>query len=285
MAWSHGVMTDVGAHREAVSRLDGSLDALIAVVQGLLVHEHLAGLYGVSLDDGARAAVHERRAEAILDRVVALDDAPLDRPRPPERRVAGNCRQISVLLAALLGAHGVPARPRCGFGLWFAPGRGEDHWVCEVQVDGRWVLVDAQLDALQQDLFGVDFPTTDVPRDRYLVAGAAWTACRAGDDDPDRFGLSVVDEAGLWWVGQNLVRDAASLTGLPLLPWDVWGAMPVPGAPLPDDVGALLDRVAALTLDPDRHAAELAALMADDPRLRVPERVHNALRQADEPVP
>ncbi len=277
-------MTDPGRHAAAVAALPDDLDALVAVVQGVLVHELLVAVYGIELDATAREAIHDRRVEAVLDRVVALDPAPLDVPRPPERRVAGNCRQISVLLTALLRAHGRPARARCGFGTYFVEGTHEDHWACETVVDGRWVLVDAQMDDVQRDLFGIDFPATDVPRDAFVVAGDAWTRYRAGELDGDTCGLTALPEFGAWWITQNLVRDAASLAGTKMLPWDVWGAMAVPGVAFTDEQVAFFDRLAELTADPDAHADELAHLAATDDRLRVPEQVFNAGRGCVEPV-
>ncbi len=276
-------MTDPGRHRDAVTALPDDLDALVAVVQGLLVHVHLAeAVYGVPVGDDS--AVHERRAEAVLDRVVALDPAPLDVARPPERRVLGNCRQISVLLTTLLRAHGRPARARCGFGAWFVEGAYEDHWVCEAWVSGRWVLVDAQMDAVQRELFALNFPITDVPRDRFVVAGDAWARYRAGEVDPDRFGLSLLDDGGPSWIAGNLVRDAASLTGAEMLPWDGWGVILAPDGQTDEAHLALLDRLAVLTADPDAHRDELDRLAADDDRVRVPDRVLNYLRGRAEPV-
>ena len=278
-------MTDPGRHRETVADLPDDLDALVAVVQGLLVHVHLAeACYGVTVTDDS--AVHERRVEAILDRVRALDPAPLEVARPPERRVPGNCRQVSVLLAGLLRAHGRPARARCGFGTYFVEGSFEDHWVCERWDDdaGRWVLVDAQLDGLQRELFAIDFPITDVPRDRFVVAGDAWTRYRAGDVDPERFGLSLLGEAGPWWIVGNLIRDAASLAGTEMLPWDAWGGLVGPDVAIDVDQLAFLDHLAVLTADPDAHRDELDRLAADDWRLHVPDRVLNALRDRAEPV-
>lgn len=279
-------MTDLGRHRPAAAALPTDLDALVPVVQGLLVHEHQAEAYGVAIGDEARSAVHERRAEAIVDRIFALDPAPLDVARPPERRVAGSCRQISVLLTALLRAQGEPARARCGFGAYFLTRSYEDHWVVERwdPEEARWTLVDAQLDALQRELFSVDFPITDVPRDRFVVAGDAWTMTRAGVADADRFGLSLVGDGGPFWIAGNLIRDAASLAGREMLPWDVRGAMWEPGGADDDERLAFLDRLADLTGDPDAHDDELARLAAEDRRVRVAAVVHNAQRGDDEPV-
>lgn len=278
-------MTDVGRHAEAVAALPDDLDALVAVVQGLLVHVHLAeDVYGVAVEADAEAAVHERRVAAILDRVRAIDDAPLAVARPAERRVLGNCRQVTVLLTALLRAKGRPARARCGFGTYFREGFHEDHWVCETRVDERWVLVDAQLDAVQRDRFAIEFPVTDVPRDRFVVAGDAWTAHREGTLDADRCGLSVVGEGGAWWIDGNLVRDAAALLDVPLLPWDLWGGMAGPDAPADADRITFLDRLARLTAEPEAHRDELAGLAVEDDRLRVPHEVVNAVRGRAETV-
>jgi hypothetical protein len=279
-------MTDPGRHRPAVAALPDDLDALIGVVQSLLVHVHLAEVYGVTVDDDAEDAVHERRVEAILDRVLDRDPAPLDVPRPAERRVLGNCRQVSVLLTALLRAHGRPARTRCGFGAYFVADAHEDHWVCERWDDDaeHWVLVDAQLDAVQREIFGIDFPVTDVPRDQFVIAGDAWSSYRAGRVDPERFGLSILGDGGPWWIAGNLIRDAASLAGVEMLPWDAWGGMVVPGTEVDDERIAFFDRLAVLTDDPDTHRDELDRLAADDWRLHVPDRVDNVVRGRDEPV-
>jgi hypothetical protein len=50
-------------------------------------------------------------------------------------------------------------------------------------------LVDAQIDDRQRELFRVTFDRLDVPRDRFLVAGDAWRACRNGAD-PMTFGVA-----------------------------------------------------------------------------------------------
>jgi hypothetical protein len=133
-------------------------------------------------------------------------------------------------------------------------------------------------------MFPIDFDVTDVPRDRFLIAGEAWAQCRTGAADPEAFGLSLLSEAGYWWIAGNLMRDAAALGNIELLPWDCWGAMPAPAEHIDDDRGALFDHLAALTRTPDTAFTELRMLRQADERLRVPPAVHNAVRDRDEVI-
>jgi hypothetical protein len=280
-----GTMTSAGRYAPLLEELPGDVAGLAGVAHGLLIHEFLAAAYGVTLTEEDRASVHLRPVETMLEQIVARDGRPLGVAREPAGRLATNCRGFTVLMVAMLRAHGTPARARCGFGGYFTEGRFEDHWVCEYWDGGRWVLVDAQIDERQRKLFGIDFDVTDVPRDQYLIAGDAWAACRRGDADPSRFGLTMVNEAGDWWIASNLVRDAAALDNLELLPWDDWGtAMPGPDDKIDDELAGLFDRLAALTQAPDDNLAGLRALMRGDERLRVPAAVHNYARQRYETI-
>ena len=281
-----GVMTSAGRHAPRLEELPGDVAGLAAVAQGLLIHEFIAAGYGVKLSEQDRGSIHIRPAEELLEQITARDARPLTAARPPAQRLASNCRGFTVLMVALLRAQGTPARARCGFGGYFTEGLFEDHWVCEYWHAGqqRWVLADAQIDGRQRELFPIDFDVTDVPRDRFLIAGDAWALCRSGAADPGKFGLSMIGEAGDWWIAGNLMRDAAALGNLELLPWDCWGAMPAEDEPIGDARGALFDRLAALTQAPDRGFDELRRLVTGDDRLRVPPSVRNALRQRDEPV-
>jgi transglutaminase superfamily protein len=276
---SPGPMT--GDHQGLLAALTTDVLALPTVGHGLMVHEHLTGAYGVTFTDEDRQTVHVRPVPRLLERILAVSPEPLTTPRPPARRIAANCRHFTVLMVAALRARGVPARARCGFGGYFVPDFFEDHWVCEYWTGDRWRLVDGQLDETQKAMFAIDFDVTDVPRDRFLVAGDAWTRYRAGEVPEESFGLSVTKESGAWWIAGNLMRDAAALTKVELLPWDEWGAMPPENTPVDEDMAELFDRLATATLDPE--GTGLRELMSD-PRLRVPPVVHNAVRDRDEPL-
>lgn len=273
--------------RDRAARLDGlprEPAALTGIVQGLLLHEHWAPAYGVALSEERRRGSHVRPVDQLLDAILVRDPRPLSVARPLEARHVGVCRHFTLLLVAMLRAQGVPARARCGFGGYFTPGRFEDHWVCECfsTRERRWVLVDAQLDALQRSELNLEFDPLDVPRDRFVIAGEAWSRCRAGDADPAAFGI--FDMRGSWFVAGNLLRDLAALNSMEMLPWDVWGAMTGPDAHPGEERLELFDRLATLTRAPDASFAELRGLYQGDDRLRVPPVVFNAVLDRAEAI-
>jgi len=270
-------MTSPGRHARLLDELPSNVGDLARLVSGLLLHEHFAPEYGVTLSNEHKGESHIRSVQRMLDRLLAKDSQPLSAARPIGKRLVGVCRHFTVLLVAMLRAKGVPARARCGFGAYFDRGRFEDHWVCEYwsTEEGRWALVDAQIDEVQRSTLAIDFDLLDVPRDEFVIAGDAWAQCRAGKIDPSRFGI--FDLRGLWFVAGNVLRDFAALNNMEMLPWDVWGAMPRREDVLQADLLTLLDSVAALTHAPDASFGELVALYQSDERLRVPSTVFNAL--------
>jgi hypothetical protein len=283
-----GPMTSMSAHTAEFDALPRDVAALCEIIQGALIHRDLASFaYGVTLSDERKNDAHIRPIGEMLARIRALDSRPLGVARAPGDRMAAVCRHFSLMLCAILRSQGIAARARCGFGAYFTPRKFEDHWVCEYWngTEGRWVLVDAQLDAVQQKVLHPDFNPLDVPRDRFIVAGDAWQMCRAGCAEADRFGLSYVPGlSGAWFIAGNVLRDLAALNRMETLPWDVWGAMQMSDAGLLDgEKGALFDRAAALTLAGDGALAEVTAIYDDD-RLRVPPVVFNALRNASETI-
>jgi hypothetical protein len=242
-----------------------------------MLHEFWAENYGVTLTDAQKQTVHLRKASDLLAAIVAVDDRPLTEGREPAKRIATNCRGFSVMAVAMLRHAGVPARARCGFGTYFHPGKYGDHWIVEYRQNGRWRMLDAQIDDLQRDALKIDFDLTDMPPGAFVIAGDGWQRYRAGED-PDLYGLTGID-SGWWWIAGNVMRDAAALDDMELLPWDVWGDMPKPED---EPTHPLFDRLAALTLAPD--PAEVRAMMREDERVRVPEKVFNFLRKRDEAI-
>jgi len=265
-----GPMTDPGEHVALFDGLPADIPALCQAVQGVMLHIFWAERYGVTLSEERKQEVNIRPVAQKLARIRELDDRPLTIARPLDKKLVGNCRDFSVMLCAMLQHQGVPARARCGFGAYFLPNHYEDHWVCEYwNADkGRWVMVDAQLDALQRQVLEIAFDPCDVPRDQFLVGGKAWHVCRTGQADPEAFGI--FDMHGLWFIRGDLVRDFLALNKVEILPWDGWGLIARRDEELSADDMALLDRIAALTLVDDPPFAEVRAIYERDARLRTP---------------
>jgi hypothetical protein len=276
-----------GFHAARLNALPADAAGIARAIQGLVIYEHVAEpFYGCPLAAARRGESHIRPTEKILETILSLDERPLTVARPPEKRVVGICRHFMLLALAIFRQHGVPARGRVGFGAYFNPGKFEDHWVCEYWKtdEEHWALLDAQFDAVFIRNLSIRHNVLDVPRDQFLTASEAWRACRSGRLDPGAFGIEFARLRGLWFVAGSLVRDVAALNGCEVLPWDVWGAQPVPDATLSADELAFFDAIARLTADPDANFAEIRRRFAEDPRLRLPDTVFNALRQREERV-
>ena len=280
-AWLEpGGLRAPGRRADLLGDLPRGPEALAAIVQGILMHEHIASTYGVHLDAGQHAEAHVRSVEGMLDGIVAEDARPLTAARAPDRRQVGVCRHFSLVHVAMLRAQGIPARARCGFAAYFQQGKFYDHWVTEYWNEGekRWVLVDAQMDAHQRKFFNVGIEPLDVPRDKFLVAGDAWKLCRDGKEEARNF--CILDLAGWWFIASNVIRDIAALNHHEMLPWDTWGGMVLED----DEVDRpFIDRLAALSSRPDDDPGALRAAY-QDARVTVPTTVFNHVRGRDEPV-
>ena len=282
----HGPMSAPGSGAAELRGLPRDIGSLCEIVQGVLIHRDLAPwLYDLKLSNEERDVANLRSVAAMVSYVEALDNHPLTKRREPNLRMPSICRHFAILLCSALREQGVPARTRCGFGRYFTPGRFEDHWVAEYWdvSQEKWVLVDAQLDAVQRKAYKLDFNPLDVPHDRFIIAGDAWQMCRTGRADPELFGLSFINEQGSWWIAQNLIRDLAALNRVEMLAWDVWGMMPKPTTKVTSVELELLDQIAELTLAVDVSLAQLQEIYRDE-RLRVPKTIFNASRQAQETI-
>lgn len=286
-AQAHG-MTAAGHYGAQLRDLPTDVGALAQLVQHLVIYDVVArDFYRVTIPRAREAEIHIRPLEGLLHALVALEDRPLTVARPPTRRLAGRCHHFVLLLVAMLRARGIPARARSGFGAYFNPPYYEDHWVCEYwkASENRWALADPQFDQTWCTRLAVRHDILDVPRDRFLVASEAWTRCRTGKADPNRFGIDFVKLRGLWFIAASLIRDVAALNKIEMLPWDIWGAQPRQDATLDERQLGYFDELAALTLEPDASLERLRERYAGEDGLRVPASVVNGLRNRTESIP
>ncbi len=259
--------------REYASRFDvlpGSVPALVQSLQGLAVHVFWAERYGLNLSDDRKSEVQIRPVHGKLKRMFELDARPLSEPRSLDLRLVSNCRDFSLLGSAMLRAKGIPARARCGFGTYFMPDHFEDHWMIEYwhAREERWVSVDAQLDAFQQEALKISFDPLDMPPGAFVTGGAAWLLCRQGKANPDDFGI--FQWHGWDFIKGNLFRDLLSLNKFEVLPWDMWSALEPSYADCTPEQLERLDHIAHLTLQGNDSFAAVRALVDDNPVYQAP---------------
>lgn len=273
-----GIMSSLGQRGNLADRLPNDIGAIVKAVQGLLIHIFWLERYGVKVPDERKAEVQLRSVEQKLDRILELDNSPLETSRVAETRLIGNCRDFSLMIASILRHQGVPARARCGFATYFQPNHFEDHWVCEYwnSKESRWVLIDGQLDDVHFARLNIDFDPFDVPRSRFIAAGRAWALCRQGLADPLAFGI--FDMSGLGFIRGNLVRDMASLNKMELLPWDFWGVMEMRDEELTSDDFVALDSAAELTAEDVQEFRKVQRLYREDERFSVPSVIRSYTR-------
>jgi len=277
-----GRMSDSASADDLLEDAPTDIAGIVAYVQNLLLHANWARAYRVQLTSERRDEANTRSLAEMLALIHRYDERPLAATRTPNQRMVGNCRHFSLFGTALLRRAGIPARARAGFGAYFNPGTFEDHWVVEYWSGESWRLLDVQIDATQRAMLRLDFDTTDISRENFVIAGDAWIRCRAGRADPKKFGI--FEFRGQWFIANNVVRDFASLNGMEMLPWDFWGAMVNSDDLLTDERRTLLDTLSMMTHDADRNFVELRALYDRDVLLKVADKVFNFEHGRAEPV-
>ncbi|WP_406136859.1 transglutaminase-like domain-containing protein [Streptomyces sp. NBC_01089] len=248
------------------------------IARDLTIHRMEGDAFGYAIpEDRLHHDAETRYIDDILRIITDRNSAPLTEPRAPGDRFVGICRDIALLHCSFLRHVGVPARLRSGFADYFGTdGFHHDHVVTEYWDARRgWLLADAELtDPAIAARYAVPFDPMDVPRDRFLVAGAAWQAIRAGEADPTTFGLLIPEATltGAWFVAGNVRLDLAALNRTETLLWDIWGAGADDDAGMTDALRDLYDEAARVAGNEVRYEAA-RELFAGNDGLRTPRTV------------
>lgn len=265
-----GAVTEMVLDPASLENIPSNYGKLALLVQGLMLNLFWAEEQGVEISEERLDEVELRTAKKMLDGIIELDNRPLDTQRKAGKRLVANARDFAVLYTSLLRAKGRAARVRCGFSAYFRPGLYLEHWLVEAWLDEekRWVLVDPQLDQVQREALGIGFPACDVPRDQFLIGGQAWQMCRAGEEDPDIFGL--YGYTGMWFIRGSLIRDVLALAKIEVLPWDSFGLIAKEEEALTEDDLVLLDELAELTTGEEVDFHEVLSLVQMNEELQPP---------------
>jgi hypothetical protein len=266
--------SDPGRYTPLLEALPGEVGELAAVVRNLITH-YVGG--GVTFTGERLAEIDNRWVERILAADQGRHPVPPDVPRADTERVAGCCRDFTLLTVAALRHKGVPARSRVGFAGYLGSDFHYDHVIVDYWNGERWVYLDAQLDPADWPFDPGDLPrpvgARPTPPPMFATAAQAWSAYRSGANVED-FGVQPeLPLRGGAFVGAYVLQELAHRQREELLLWDLWGAMPamVDGALVLGDEVPLLDEVAAMLLAADegdeQAERELTARYRSDPRV------------------
>ncbi|MFK4246662.1 transglutaminase domain-containing protein [Micromonospora chokoriensis] len=267
----HSPYSDPGPHAALLDAVPADIASVAATVRNVIVH-YRAG--GVELPPDRLEEVNCRWVDRILDTDQSRFPLPLAAERPAADRVAGCCRDHTLLSVAVLRQHGIPSRSRVGFASYFVPGWHHDHVLVEYWDGRRWVWADPELDPAGD--WGFDGYDIDPKAGLFDSAARVWSAYRAGTIDPEVYGVSPeLPIRGDWFIHDYVLIELAHRQKDELLLWDRFGAMT-------EDLSTadltLVDEIAALLLaaDDGDEAAEkaLADRYASDARLRPGPQVH-----------
>lgn len=256
---SQSAVTQVGSFGAAVDAVPSDVRGLRQVSQQLVTH--YMGFDDEPITGERLEEADLRYVDAMLARLLQLGEPRLARDRPVSERIAGCCRDFTVLFVAMARHKGIPARARVGFANYFQPGWYLDHVIAEVwdAPRQRWRLVEPEI----ADSFvpaGDPFDPLDVPRDRFVTGPRAWLAARSGQLEVGRFAvdpsLDIPYTRGWLSLRHHVVQDLAALNKAEMLVWDQWGIL---NEDDPLQHADMLDSLAHAIAEPDCPVATLSS--------------------------
>ncbi len=274
---TQSVVSDPGRTAEWLDDVPPDLAEIREAAGRMVFHYRANGdLADHGFDPGRLAEINLRYADDMFSRIRDLNGASPSAPRPPLERMVGCCRDFSLLFVAMARHHGFAARSRVGFASYFVPGWNIDHVVPEVWDQGRWRLMEPEIEpGFVDPTDGTELDPLDLPRNRFIVGPQAWRDCRAGTADPETFVVAPHLEQPFlrsWpYLQHNLVLDLVALTKQDMVLWDTWGVIDSV-EPVDEPTAQRMDGLAARLLDPGLTVDEIR-LLADQDGLRVPAEV------------
>lgn len=267
---SHTVQTawsDPGVFSTNLAALPTEPAALADALENVMIHVGTAYAEGLGVPDAAKGDASARSLSKLLDIALSRDPRPLTERREPADLLYVTCHDFALFAVGILRKAGVEARIRVGFADYFSGDFWDDHWICEYRRGGEWKLFDPELGPTMRARFGIDFNITDLPRRRFMTGAQAWRAVRTGAIEPSTVGVSAIGISGTWFAAGSLLRDAAALAGIELLPWDSWGpaARAVRERSVADADLPWFDSIAAAFTHPPSTRAAAYALLSGFP--------------------
>jgi hypothetical protein len=249
----YGVYTDPGEYADLFTDLPEDFMELCALIKMQFIHPiaDLPRYRHLIPKERHNEDAHYPTVKALLTGLLEHNPNGLVSDRKPEHRLVVTCRYHAIFLASILKSRGIPVRVRYGFARYLAPGRHIYHVICEVWNDQehRWILVDP------------DRKMVDFPRKQFAFAGDVWLQYQKGALDPSIYGVAD------WWgahpILDVLCHDFAAVQGNEHVYWEhppISEDDQMDVKSLADNQVEILNKIAELLLEPEKHLQELQSL-------------------------
>ena len=304
------VITDIEKHKGILIKITDNPEFLCSLVQGLLLHDNGVEFYKTQFKEELQ--FHPINMEELIDEIIKIDSDYITTPRVPNKRVITSCREFATLSCALLRFKGISSRCRVGFPLYINVYDGfiAEHWVTEYWDGIKWVRIDTQIDAMQLSAFQrkgmIEIETIcdgemqysfsnphNLTDHDFIIAGRAWLNVRRGFTPAERF--RYYHSSGLNYIKGELLRDFNALNKIEFQThnvvinqgynWNSWQLMSTPVTELSKRDYELLDYIAEISLDVDKHFDEIRTIFDNCSDLQIPQNILNNKRRISNKIP
>jgi hypothetical protein len=194
----YGLFTYPGLYEDYLKTLPNDVHELGLLVRKNFIHRTTldAGNVGINADlkyGDMTDVPWYRQAEddnlttsaSMLAELFRRDAKGLTMERRVEDKVILTCRCVSILMASLFKAKGIPSRVRSGFAGYFEGATvAWDHWITQYwdKAEERWVTMD-----VDGSLHRTGFDMYDIPEEKFDWSADVWLAVREGRKDGNYF--------------------------------------------------------------------------------------------------
>ena len=264
--------TDPGKYIYLYNDIPDNVAEIVATVQQVLLPlDQLEKQHIQVPDHRIREEINFINVESILNCLNRMDDRSVVFKRTPENRVIAICAQSAMLTCSMLRHKNIPARCRGGFETRHSADKHHDHWICEYWniSEDRWIKIDPELNPFLRNEWNTRYNYLDLPENAFLTGSDTWKSCRAGEKNPDHFGIMGDQWIGGWdFVLNEMILDFMALNKVESLPWDDNRLTKKGYRRLKVKESALLDKAAELVSSGDESFHEIRSLYKNNKSLQ-----------------
>lgn len=274
------VFTNYGNYKNYINSLTENIYELSRIVNYQTIHRNtLVRSYKNNSEISKKFPWYRLRCEddvlmtapSMLAELFRLDSNGITMDRKIENRIVVTCRYVSVLMAAILKARGIPTRCRSGFCLienrYDEPKLG-DHWIIQYYDSNksRWINVD--VNRIQNE--DTDLKFFDFKDDYFTFCAEAWLNVRKGKCSEEYY-IHGTKQYGLGMLARSLFYDFHALMNdeISYRFFPPFISNNEKFEKLTEEDLKKFDELAYLMLDPDKNFYKLKKIFDNNKKYRV----------------